>query len=237
MILRIWAPVALLAALSVGALTWPKHRGDYSVETLTEIQKLSAALELYRDRYGEYPPDFADENLVVEHVHRIMPDYRGPMPMGMTAPQALVFWLSGFSDEPGEPFGIKGNREPLFDFDRERVVVQDNGEVYLPPGARPFEQPYYYHDSRTYLAVASSGAIAARSVPYVAQMGGDGAPARWVNGDSFQVIAAGHDGHFGQPGSYKTFPDATGWTEYDGDNLANFYDRPIGAAKSLDSSH
>ncbi len=231
MTLRFWAIVAVVLALCASASFTPA-RTDWSRETLVEIQHLSAALDAYRDRYGEYPPDFADPALVAAHIRRILPAYEGPVPGGLTAPQALVFWLGGFA-EGDDPFALCGHREPFFDFDPARLVIQDDGEVYLPPGTRSVGQPYYYFNHQTYGDWASSGAVGTRAVPYAAEIEERGIPATWVNRESFQIIAAGADGRFGQSPGFKQFPARVGWSPFDDDNLANFYDRTLGSVAIL----
>ncbi len=236
MTLRFWAIIAVAILLPAFAATFRPAAPDASRETLAEIQELTAALDAYRARYGEYPPDFSDWNVVTAHVRRVLPDYQGPIPVGLTPPQALVFWLSGFA-EGDDPFALTGRRTPLFSFDPARLVLQDDGEVYLPPGTKAGGLPYYYFDSRTYCPAGSRGAVGKSAVPYAAELGEQGIPARWVNGESFQIVAAGTDGRFGQSPGFKLFPGRTGWSPYDDDNLANFYDRTLGAATVIAGRH
>lgn len=92
-----------------------------------EVQSLADAVEKYRTKYGEYPPDGADWRIVETHLRKAFPnilqseinllnpslpasatirnDYAGRV---MDPAEALVFFLGGFSSDGQKPFTGKG---------------------------------------------------------------------------------------------------------------------------------
>ena len=107
-----------------------------------EVNSLSAAIETYKQRYGDYPPDGSNIVVFLRHIEvafpRIAPaelrDLRlmvGVDNMGRTRldpSEALVFFLGGFSDDPRFPFTGEGGpfsrvrRNALFDFAAGRLT-------------------------------------------------------------------------------------------------------------------
>jgi prepilin-type N-terminal cleavage/methylation domain-containing protein len=86
-----------------------------------EVDQLDAALKVYRDKYGSYPPcnwrGLLGNNKLTAHIARAFPRYdMSNLPQvrnellaaGITnefrPDQALVFWLKGFSPDPAHPF-------------------------------------------------------------------------------------------------------------------------------------
>ncbi len=96
----------------------------------TEVNDLAAAVELYKTKNGDYPPDFSNRNVVMRHILKrwpqidaaeqarvrrvfwyihnpsVQPWYHFPK---VDCAEALVFWLGGFSKDVRRPFtGIGG---------------------------------------------------------------------------------------------------------------------------------
>ncbi|MCA9264749.1 MAG: hypothetical protein KDA60_12905 [Planctomycetales bacterium] len=80
------------------------------LDDVHEVESLTLALERYRVRYGEYPPDFTTGDPVQEindHLAKIFPERRAdrdiPVNVDELGPHnALGFWLNGFYD--GNPW-------------------------------------------------------------------------------------------------------------------------------------
>ncbi len=92
-----------------------------------EVQSLADAVEKYRTKYGDYPPDGSDWRIMETHIRKAFPsilqseinllnpslpasatirnDYEGRV---MDPAEALVFFLGGFSSDGQKPFTGKG---------------------------------------------------------------------------------------------------------------------------------
>ena len=115
---------ALLTALQSGKQTAMK----------AEVEQLKSAIEQYQQKYGDYPPDFSDWNVVQRHYRKIFPrmlpgellrlqaltdddpsndNALVPVignydPTKMDRAEALVWALGGFSDNIQQPFTGQG---------------------------------------------------------------------------------------------------------------------------------
>ncbi len=149
--------------------------------------------------------------------------------------QCLVFFLggvntNGFSNNPGNPGQNGGERlGPFFDFKPFRLV--DPGRP-TSPGYRVYidaygKSPYVYFSSyktrNGYARYASLGSDCSL-VPQGPYNDGAG---NYQNPDSFQIISAGRDTLFG-PGGTWTPAGAATMPAAGRDDMANFYDHPLG---------
>ncbi len=159
--------------------------------------------------------------------------------------------LYGFSANPLDPTLKGGSRIPgNFEFDTKRLRDADldgwpeyypdlNVSVVFPP-------PYVYFDSGTYSSTTpgvqfyqypclapTAPLIPMGPGPYIAEWGvavpyleKATAPIAYVNPKKFQIISAGLDGRYGEPGNgaatNKLYPQGLGFFLGDLDNLANF---------------
>jgi prepilin-type N-terminal cleavage/methylation domain-containing protein len=123
-----------------------------------EVDGLAQAIEMYRSKYGEYPPDGSDPQLLIRHLRKAFPqildseiavlNQQANAGRSMSGAEALVFFLGGFSDNPQQPFTGPGGpfvqvpnsnsfqyntrrNNALFDFNLERLTltVQANMQV------------------------------------------------------------------------------------------------------------
>lgn len=119
----------------------------------TEIEGLSQALESYKLKYGDYPPDFSDWSLVERHYRRAFPsiaqteldllrrltdidntndtDFSVAIdpehnPVRLDRAEALVWALGGFSQNPELPFTGSGGPFSLVSSAGMTVVYQIN---------------------------------------------------------------------------------------------------------------
>lgn len=122
-----------------------------------ELNQLHLAIEAYKQKFGDYPPDFttltslndfnvvpgAQPHLVVRHIRKAFP--RHTYTLGNTGTlaqcfiingnfvqpdpaEALVLWLSQVRDDPRQPL-TSGNQIKLFPFDEKRLVDPAPNEV------------------------------------------------------------------------------------------------------------
>lgn len=140
-ILIVIAIIAVLAGLLIPVVGAVRRRGQVTA-TVLEIQNLKNAIEQYKQKFGDYPPDGSNAVVFQRHIRvafpRIAPeeirninslilDSHNPTVTKLDAAEALVFFLGGFSDDPRFPFTGKGgplaaNRSlGLFDFDPTRL--------------------------------------------------------------------------------------------------------------------
>jgi len=165
------AIIGVLAAILVPTLyrVVIKARQTRIAQEMSELHK---AMESYKQKFGDYPPDFttftaADltpnlnaNHLVVRHLRKAFPrhaenltlafsdgsgNFRKPDPA-----EALVFWLAQLWDDPRKPLMGSGQRIVLFPFDEKRLVDPDGDGLYayIPPDGK--DAPYVYFDSRIY---------------------------------------------------------------------------------------
>ena len=219
----------------------------------SEIAAMEGAIKAYKERYGQFPPsDFSSYNSptgqIALHLAHAFPHCNAAsevtaIPGNLTAAQALVFWLSGFSPDPEHPLTGSGTRTPFFPFDVTRLKGATNassattpywGAVYIP--ADGLGSPYVYFAAQNYATqapfVASSAGQGGTGVarPYYVDGGSSAASPQnlYANANSFQIISAGLDGDFGDtsssgtPSPYPSYPSGSGYTQGDMDNLTNF---------------
>jgi prepilin-type N-terminal cleavage/methylation domain-containing protein len=148
--------VAIIAILA-GLITVAASRAIVTARVATirtEINQLETALELYKQKYGEYPPDFTNAAAVTRHVQMMFPRYTGNALNDIAAAygasdvtklspaSALVIWLggvpaakgstvpAGFNADPANPFQWGTPRiAPLMTFDTNRLKIVNGGTL------------------------------------------------------------------------------------------------------------
>ena len=119
------AIIGILAGILLTALG-PVQRKALNTAIRVDIKNLSSAVEAYKLKYDDYPPDFSDKNVVRRHILKAWPNIDSTELQGMWTlfwrfpnnnanhqsrvdpAEALVFWLGGFSSDPRRPFTGKG---------------------------------------------------------------------------------------------------------------------------------
>lgn len=125
--------ISLLIGLATPAIVIALRKTEVATMRI-ELGLVEQALEAYKNEYGEYPPDFTDNQYVIDHLNRLFPRRRelryiaeleaffsngnlpGPSGNGGLFPdQALLFWLRGFHPNPEYPItgDTTGNADPL----------------------------------------------------------------------------------------------------------------------------
>ena len=136
-VLMVIAIIGILVGLLVPAVSFALKSVKKSAIAL-EVVTISDAVEKYRSKYGDYPPDGSNAVLATRHIRKIFPQISAtelsilspPLVNSvsggvMDAPEALVFFLGGFSDDPIYPFSGTGG--PLFLFDSSGTHVNSAG--------------------------------------------------------------------------------------------------------------
>jgi prepilin-type N-terminal cleavage/methylation domain-containing protein len=138
-----------------------------------ELDQLAGAIEQYKAKVRDYPPDFTNAKAVTNHLARAYPRSNranvaawgsstyadGRKPANLDPAEAIVFWLSLVKNNPRNPLTGTGDEVSYFPFDPTRLVDLDGDgwQEYVPkhaPGA-----PYVYFDGRVVSgAYAYSGA-------------------------------------------------------------------------------
>lgn len=159
-------------------------------------------------------------------------------------------------DSTDTPSPYTGSRTPLFGFDKTRLLIADTTNVatsatqpgqmvYVPQGGQNI--PFCYFDYRSYSTVTTAQPASSRQYPdpsvvtnspngyaqpYALDVDNSGTVVlgtdSWANADSFQIISAGQDGHFGAmlaSTTPKLFPRGLNYATEDNDNVTNFSDK------------
>lgn len=154
--------VALLVPTINGVMVSQRN-----ASTGIELQKLVSSIEAYKDKVGDYPPDFSNRSAVVAHMTKAYPRNTRNMavwllttpatqaPPDLDPAEALVFWLSLTHKNVRDPIGGTGANEVYFEFDPNRLKDQDGDgwPEYYP--AYGLDAPYVYFDGRILSAINS----------------------------------------------------------------------------------
>lgn len=138
------AIIGLLMAIAVPT-AYSAYKRAKKAAMKMEVTGLVNAVEQYRQKYGDYPPDGSNWDVVTRHLRKAFPRMvateltvlqaacggtgNPPFPQGvMNRGEALVFFLGGFSSDPlhpftgpGGPFAIVSN-SPVYNTDRENAI-------------------------------------------------------------------------------------------------------------------
>jgi prepilin-type N-terminal cleavage/methylation domain-containing protein len=127
-LLVVIAIIGILVGMTVTGIAFAR-RSAASAQISMEVSQLAQAVEDYRLKYGDYPPDFSDVAVVKRHFRKAFPkilnseialienamlrfvptDALGNLTVnGVDRAEALVFCLGGFSEDPQKPFTGKG---------------------------------------------------------------------------------------------------------------------------------
>jgi type II secretion system protein G len=191
-LLVVIAIIGMIVAIAVPTI-FSAIRTARNAAVKSEIDLLHTALMNYKNEYGSFPPANMQglwsggavnpRHPVYKHLVKIFPRLSEPtsganspyQAMAQMSPaQALVFWLSGFYQNPENPItndGNSGTRKKFFDFDQTRLYAASNyafdgtpqqfvprndpqASTYGPPVYfTPHPQsgtPYVYFDNRCY---------------------------------------------------------------------------------------
>jgi prepilin-type N-terminal cleavage/methylation domain-containing protein len=183
--------IAILMALFMGAVMWGVNAARRA-RMSTEIAAIHEAIEKYKTKTGDYPPNFRDYNAVVRHIRTRFPRIApaefnaliavawGPS-YSMTSPppagavplidegEALVAWLARTRNDPVYPFGLAtttpGAYQTYYEFDERRLVDGPDPDLFPSYRAAFANDTFYlYIDSRSYDEIAGDPVYAAGPV-------------------------------------------------------------------------
>lgn len=150
----------LVTAAAIRARVYAKN-----ATIVMELKQLEAACQAYKEKFGEYPPDFAGittpegQAIITKHLAKAFPRYTGDWRTALsnlgidyttlTPQDALVFWLGGIPDANGIPSGFAADPlnpfqtpeacpsriGPFFDLDRNRLGAGPLRFRYWPQSA------------------------------------------------------------------------------------------------------
>ncbi len=117
-LLTVIAIIGVLVSMLVPAVMFAM-RSVQSRTMAMEVTTIAGALAKYKEKYGDYPPDGSNAMAIERHLRRVFPQIAatelallkagsnastGIAGAVMDPPEALVFFLGGFSDDPVHPF-------------------------------------------------------------------------------------------------------------------------------------
>ena len=240
------AIIGILASL-ITAAAWRAIVMARNAAIKVEITKLDLAVKAFKEKFGDYPPDFHDSAAVTRFIRRTFPNcptsnYPTLTDTAKYNPfSALGFWLGGpagkgFSANSQNPFdtGLStpyaSRIGPFYDFDISRFnqpTAATNPYCYFPPNVTN-SAPYVYYraavnnayDTTAY--TSWSPATWVRPLPYLQN-------SVHINPKGYQILCAGRDGKYGTGTDYPSGTGTTSGTAYstDGtqyDDMSNFTD-------------
>lgn len=251
--LVVMAIIAVLAAILLPAIN-AARRAARNNRIAQELNQLAQAVEAYKQKYGDYPPDFADVNAVARHMRKAFPRHtEGSTNTGMTRPdgtdakvgaswadvskldrsEALVFWLGMVKKDARLPLNGSGKLDPMFPFKEDRLRDRDSDGwyEYYPQDGK--DAPYVYFVARDGTSPAdgildydnNNFTFSGTLILYPYKTNtGPSGATQWANKTTFQIISAGIDGDFGTANVDKVFPVGTNYSRGDMDNISNFSD-------------
>ncbi|MDO5580799.1 MAG: type II secretion system protein [Planctomycetia bacterium] len=180
--------IAVLSGITVTVFRQAKETVKSSL-VAADLTQISIALDQYKARYGEYPPDFSDEQAVMRHVRKRWPRYgvtnatefknhiawgsalSSKDPAGNSQciwditggvfVSPLVFWLGGLPDANGIPRGFYLSPTAPLGY---KVGAADATKSTLPANNQR-EEPLYTFDEKNCVNIANSANTAA--IPFL----------------------------------------------------------------------
>jgi prepilin-type N-terminal cleavage/methylation domain-containing protein len=219
--LVVMAIIAILAGILLPAIG-AAIRAAKNSKIAQELSQLHNAIESYKQKLGDYPPDFSSvtkladlsdsTNVVARHLRKAFPRHaennttfstffadKGGTFHVPDPSEALVFWLAGLKNDPRLPLSGSGENLKFMDFKADQLQDPDNNGwfSYVPKDGKG--TPYVYFDSRTYkftygttVRYAFYQVAGATVCPYLSSVMND-----YANPTTFQIISAGLDGDYG----------------------------------------
>lgn len=147
-ILVVIAIIGVLVAITVPAANLA-YKTIKKRAIAMECQAIAQAVEAYRTKYDDYPPDGSDATLLERHLRKAFPNISPSevqmlrwkdssnnrfvasgmlltSEIDMEPSEALVFFLGGFSDDPVFPFSGQGGPFIIMDDSSPAVQVKSN---------------------------------------------------------------------------------------------------------------
>jgi prepilin-type N-terminal cleavage/methylation domain-containing protein len=212
-----------------------------------ELNQLYMAVESYRQKFGDFPPDFSDTTLVAPHVRKAFPNHTETTAVlnaltaaNLTRAEAFVFWLAEFREDARQPLsGPDDKNHVIFPFEKKRLkptrsITLGNRTValyeYIPPDGK--DAPYVYFHHRTYAeptaiySTANGSSVTPyKTEPTASDLAKTPPSVPYANETTFQIISAGLDGEYGTivAQRHKVF-GKTGKADANGNGLADAFE-------------
>ncbi len=138
--------IGILVALTIPAVTAVRVRARIAAINV-ELNQLDMACKSFKERFGKYPPDFADEDraIAAEQVRRFIAkafprcrrlpaDFQAAdLPPEYNAGSALIFWLGGNTDATGTYIGFSADPANPFDVDASGLPLATKSTSRIKP--------------------------------------------------------------------------------------------------------
>ncbi len=184
------AIIGILAGLITGAAVMARNRARRATIKM-EISQLEMAVESFRQKYGEYPPDFTNVAEVNRFLRKAFPRYQvaaGAQPYAqftadllnnynivaanLDPASALAFWLGGLSDGTSgnlTPAGFSADPQHPFQqgLPRTKPFFEFNPERFVAVEQNPFDAnvPRYTRYYPPGAAMQGANAMGANEAP------------------------------------------------------------------------
>ena len=117
-LLVVIAIIGVLAAIITPAVFRSMVRAR-EARIFMEINQLHMAVESYRQKHGDYPPDFTDGDIVSRHLRKAFPRHVETdtgalselLSLNLTAAEALVFFLAQVGNDPRRPLSGRAHTD------------------------------------------------------------------------------------------------------------------------------
>lgn len=212
---------------------YPPSFGDYNNSGTLVYQTTMGTPNRYTSvverHFGRSYPKFIDNpNSTTDAKDNFYQNYA----MNIDQAEALVYWLSGVSTDPTNPFDLNATRQGFYEFDKRRLVNADGDSFPSYQALYCRDTDYIYIENRNYIQFTKTNCTphsgdptttTQKVLPYGTSATAPANPTR------FQIICAGQDGEFGNlttasMGQYpvKQFPAGVNYDAGDRDNITNF---------------
>ncbi len=206
---------AILASNVVGLLVVSKFARLREARLAIEAQSLFAGMERFKEKFGQFPPNFDDDDAVMRFVKSAFPKFvegvSSPPPKKLDAARALVFWLSELGSDPADPFAWNPKEQLVF-FDFPSHQIEHN---------RFYSEYDYDEGAYVYFHHASYETVSYHDLrPY--RRGSTERPGEYFAPTTIQIIGSGKDCQLGRGGLI------TELSKEDRDNVVSFSTNVVG---------
>lgn len=173
-VLVVIAIIGVLVALTVPAVQLA-YKAVQQRAIALECQSLAQAVEAYRNKYDDYPPDGLDEAVMRRHLRKAFPNIsssefdllsnpnvvtgNSAIKSVMEPSEALVFFLGGFSDDPSYPISGKGGPIYILGINGKQVYSSEPTANIASIQYNPDRQNPLYDFKQAQLTIDAVGAL------------------------------------------------------------------------------
>jgi prepilin-type N-terminal cleavage/methylation domain-containing protein len=214
-----------------------------------KINDIEMALEMYKNKFGEYPPMLGDKPAVARHIKKRWPRSTVTDIPTDNDKDTLVFWLGGFRNSDGKYCGFSVDKINPFNVNDGNPSDKFDNEVFIElndDGVRSHTNSGSGIGEQKRITISMGSQVA--PVVYFRGKRGGGANAyknsdneiwsesfttfgkaspylkeagKWHNPETYQLIHPGADGNFGDTQLDKRITDGSKLGDGDYDNITN----------------